>query len=211
MATTRRLQAERAARYHSRMNYLAHFFLAEQSSDGLMGSLLGDFVKGRLGNRFPEDVRRAIALHRAIDSFTDAHPLHLESRNRVSAARRRYAGIIVDVCYDHFLCKYWTDYCDESLPHFAARVYDLLRAHQGPLPARLERILPHMIGDDWLASYAQLENVGRAIDGIARRITRSNPLAGGVREIECNYAALGEDFQAFFPALRTHTQRLLSV
>jgi acyl carrier protein phosphodiesterase len=191
------------------MNYLAHFFLAEQSSDGLMGSLLGDFVKGHLGNRFPEDVRRAIALHRAIDSFTDAHPLHLESRNRVSAARRRYAGIIVDVCYDHFLCKYWADYCDESLPHFAARVYDLLRAHQGPLPARLERILPHMIADDWLASYAQLENVGRAIDGIARRITRSNPLAGGVREIESNYAALGEDFQAFFPALQKHAQWVL--
>lgn len=211
MATTRRLRAEWVARHHLCMNYLAHFLLAEQSSDGLMGSLLGDFVKGRLDNRFPERVRRAIALHRAIDSFTDAHPLHLESRNRVSAARRRYAGIIIDVCYDHFLCKYWTDYCDESLPDFAARVYDLLSAHRGPLPERLEGILPRMIADDWLASYAQLENVGRAIDGIARRVTRSNPLAGGVREIERNYGALGEDFQAFFPALRTHAQRLSSL
>ena len=72
------------------MNYLAHFRLAEQSSEGLLGSLLGDFVKGRLENRFPETVGRGIALHRAIDSFTDAHPLHLESRNRIGGERRRH-------------------------------------------------------------------------------------------------------------------------
>ena len=64
------------------MNYLAHLYLAEQTSEGLLGSLLGDFVKGRLESRFPEAVRRGIVLHRAIDTFTDAHPLHLESRNR---------------------------------------------------------------------------------------------------------------------------------
>ena len=77
------------------MNYLAHLYLAEQSSEGLLGSLLGDFVKGRLDDRYPETVRRGIALHRAIDSFTDAHPLHRESRNRIGGERRRYAGIII--------------------------------------------------------------------------------------------------------------------
>jgi acyl carrier protein phosphodiesterase len=192
------------------MNYLAHLLLAEQSSEGLMGSLLGDFVKGQLGDRFPESVRRGIALHRALDSFTVAHPLHRESRNRVSAARRRYAGIIIDVCYDHFLCKHWADYCDESLAHFAARVYDVLRAHQGRLPERLERMVPYMIGDDWLGSYAELANVGQAIDGISRRIPRANPLAGGVQEIESNYTALRADFAGFFPALQAQARRLLA-
>ena len=192
------------------MNYLAHFYLAEQSSEGLLGSLLGDFVKGRLDDRFPQTVRRGIALHRAIDSFTDAHPLHLESRNRIGGERRRYAGIIIDVCYDHFLCRHWAEYSSESLDRFAARVYDILREHQDALPDRLRRMVPHMIANDWLGSYAELENVGRALDGIAERIVRSNPLAGAVIEIEANYGELDGDFQRFFPQLRDQAERILS-
>jgi acyl carrier protein phosphodiesterase len=192
------------------MNYLAHFYLAEQSREGLLGSLLGDFVKGRLDGRFPQTVRRGIALHRAIDSFTDAHPLHLESRNRIGRQRRRYAGIIVDVCYDHFLCRNWAEHSNQSLSSFAERVYDVLREHRDDLPDRLQQIVPHMIADDWLSSYADLENVGRALDGIARRITRSNPLAGALTEIEANYAALDGDFQRFFPELKARARTLLS-
>jgi acyl carrier protein phosphodiesterase len=192
------------------MNYLAHSYLAEQSRQGLLGSLLGDFVKGRLGDRFPETVRRGIVLHRAIDTFTDAHPLHLESRNRIGRKRRRYAGIIIDVCYDHFLCRSWTDYSKESLACFLARVYDVLREHQDKLPDRLRRIAPHMIADDWLGSYSELDNVGRALDGIARRIERSNPLAGALAEIEANYAMLDDDFQRFFPELEAQAGRIRS-
>ena len=119
------------------MNYLAHLYLAEQSSEGLLGGLLGDFVKGRLDDRYTDTVRRGIALHRAIDSYTDAHPLHLESRNRIGRQRRRYAGIIIDVCYDHFLSRCWADYSSESLGCFTERVYDVLRQHQESLPDRL--------------------------------------------------------------------------
>jgi acyl carrier protein phosphodiesterase len=185
------------------MNYLAHLYLAEQSDEGLLGSLLGDFVKGRLDDRYSETVRRGIALHRAIDSFTDAHPRHLESRNRIGEARRRYAGIIIDVCYDHF-------YSRESLAGFSERVYDVLREYRDELPGRLQRIAPHMIADDWLSSYAELANVGRALDGISRRITRSNPLAGALAEIEANYPALEGDFQRFFPELEAQAERILA-
>ena len=190
------------------MNYLAHLYLAEQTWDGLLGSLLGDFVKGRPDDRLSETVRRGIRLHRAIDSFTDAHPLHLESRNRIGKSRRRYAGIIVDVCYDHFLSRYWMDYSSESLTAFAERVYDVLREHRDDLPDRLRHIAPHMIADDWLGSYAELANVGRALDGIARRIKRRNTLAGALTEIKANYTALDGDFRRFFPELQSHAQSI---
>lgn len=188
------------------MNYLAHLYLAERTAEGLLGSLLGDFVKGPLGNERPETVRRGIVLHRRIDSFTDAHPLHLESRNRIGSARRRYAGIIVDVTYDHFLCRHWSDYSDDSLETFVAGVYAVLGEHREDLPDRLRRIAPHMIADDWLSSYGDLANVGRALDGISRRISRANPLAGAVTEIEDNYAALRDDFRRFFPDLETYAR-----
>lgn len=188
------------------MNYLAHLYLAERTNEGLLGSLLGDFVKGRPDTGLPRAVRRGIALHRRIDSFTDAHPLHRESRNRIGRERRRYAGIIVDVCYDHFLCHHWSDYTSESLDAFVTRVYGILEEHRHELPERLGRIAPRMIADDWLRSYADLSNVGRALDGISRRLTRSNPLAGAVTEIEANYDALDRDFRGFFPELETHAR-----
>ena len=192
------------------MNYLAHFYLAEQSSEGLIGSLLGDFVKGRLEGRFSASVRRGIALHRAIDSFTDAHPSHLQSRNRISSERRRYAGVIVDVCYDHFLCRRWSEYCDESLDGFTERVYGVLEERRHELPEGLQRIVTRMVAGDWLRSYAELDNVGLALDGIARRIERRNPLAGAQSEIEANYAALDRDFREFFPELETRAGQMLA-
>ncbi|MDX1433122.1 MAG: ACP phosphodiesterase [Gammaproteobacteria bacterium] len=183
------------------MNYLAHLYLAEPSDDGLLGSLLGDFVKGRPDTRLRAGVRRGILLHRAIDSYTDAHPLHRASRNRISPLRRRYAGIIVDVCYDHFLCRRWERYSNERLERFSARVYDLLARHHDVLPPRLARLAPRMIAHDWLGSYAELDNVGRALDGISRRLSRENPLAGALIEVEDNYAELERDFRRFFPEL----------
>lgn len=188
------------------MNYLAHLYLAERTTEGLLGSLFGDFVKGPLDDGLPETIRRGIVLHRSIDSFTDAHPLHLESRNRIGPMRRRYAGIIVDVAYDHFLCRYWSDYSGDSLESFVARVYGILHEHREDLPGRLRRIAPHMIADDWLGAYGDLANVGSALDGISRRITRRNPLAGAVAEIEANYGALDDDFRRFFPELEAYAR-----
>jgi acyl carrier protein phosphodiesterase len=188
------------------MNYLAHLYLAERSAEGLLGSLFGDFVKGPLDDRYPESIRRGIVLHRGIDSFTDAHPLHLESRNRIGPVRRRYAGIIIDVTYDHFLCKYWSDYSRDSLASFVAGVYEILLEHRDDLPGRLRRIAPHMVADDWLSSYGDLANVGRALDGISGRITRTNPLAGAIEEVEASYAALDDDFRRFFPELEAYAR-----
>lgn len=192
------------------MNYLAHLYLAEQSRQGLLGSLLGDFVKGRLDDRYPGTVRRGIALHRSIDSYTDAHPLHLRSRNRFGKRRRRYAGIIVDVCYDHFLARRWREYSRDSLASFVERAYDVLREYRDELPGRLRDISPYMIADDWLGSYAQLDNVGRALDGISRRIRRPNSLSGALAEIEASYEFLDEDFQEFFPQLDAEARRIQS-
>lgn len=190
------------------MNYLAHLFLAERDDEGLVGSLLGDFVKGRPDPGLAAGVRRGIRLHRAIDTYTDAHPVHRRSRNRIGRQRRRFAGIIVDVCYDHFLSRHWDEYAEESLQSFARQVYETLRAHEPMLPGRLQTVVPRMIAQDWLCSYGELENVGRALDGISRRLRRENPLIGAVQEVRDNYESLGEDFRCFFPELLVDVARM---
>lgn len=181
------------------MNFLAHLYLSPPDDDALLGSLMGDFVKGPLAAHPADDLRRGMALHRRIDSYTDAHPIVRDSRNRISAARRRYAGIMVDMFYDHFLARDWTRYHEQPLADFAQRVYALLLRNRERLPERLARITPYMAEQDWLSSYRAIESIHVALERMGTRLTRGNALRGAAGELVVHYDALEADFRDFFP------------
>lgn len=183
------------------MNYLAHLLLAGTGDDAILGSLLGDFVKGCPEGRFSASVSEAIRLHRKIDSYSDAHRITRRSRSRISPLRRRFAGIIVDVGYDHFLCCHWRRFSPLDLDPFVHRVYAVLSRHRPLLPERLSRILPCMISENWLGGYIRLVHVGDTLDRIAGRLSRGGRFLRAVTEIEENYEALENDFLSFFPEL----------
>ena len=85
------------------MNYLAHLYLSGNNADLLLGNFIADHLKGADRKRiYPEAIKRGIALHRRIDTFTDAHPVVAESKVRVREQFGKYAPVIVDVFYDHF-------------------------------------------------------------------------------------------------------------
>lgn len=181
------------------MNFLAHAYLAGSSDHAILGSLMGDFVKGPLGGRYGPEITHALALHRRIDAYTDAHHLVRESRHRVSSARRRFAGILVDLFYDHFLARHWNEYTDVPLRRFTARIYSVLREHQALLPERLRNIAPGMAAADWLASYRHIEAISLALDRMGGRLKRGNALLGSAEELLVHYEAFEADFHAFFP------------
>lgn len=191
------------------MNYLAHLHLGGQRPGQLLGSLYGDFVKGRLQGQFDPEVEAAIALHRRIDVFTDRHPLVDIALGRFSETRRRYAGIVLDVFFDHCLARDWTLYADRPLEQFTADVYQVL-SRERQLPERLAKIAPHMVANDWLGSYREFEVLEQVLRGISRRLTRPEELAGAMAELRRLYEPLSEDFSQFYPqlqdfALQSHT------
>ena len=85
------------------MNYLAHLLLSGNNEKIMVGNFVADWVKGRTFDQYPEDIQRGIVMHRAIDSFTDSHPLHKHSRSFFVPSYGHFSGIVVDVLYDHFL------------------------------------------------------------------------------------------------------------
>ena len=184
------------------MNYLAHLYLSEPSEEAWLGSLLGDFVKGPLDNRYSEEVTRAIVLHRKIDTFTDAHPVVLQSKSRISAERRRYAGIMVDMFYDHFLAKYWNEFHAEPLDAFSARIYAVLGRRHAMLPERLQLMAPKMAQWHWLESYAEVRSIHAALDRMGERLTRENRLLDSADELVEHYDGFEADFRAFLPAVQ---------
>jgi acyl carrier protein phosphodiesterase len=191
------------------MNFLAHAFLAGPEPADRLGAMLGDFVKGPLPAGLPEAVAAGVALHRRIDSFAEAHPAFRVSRARVSPERRRYAGIMIDLFYDHFLARRWEEFSPELLEDFTAATYALLVRHAALLPPRLAGIFPYMRREDWLASYRALSGVGQALDSMSRhRLTRPNRLAGAAGELEAHYAGFEGDFRVFLPDAVSFARRL---
>lgn len=187
------------------MNYLAHLHLGGQRPGQWLGSLYGDFVKGRLQGQFDPEIEAAIQLHRSIDVFTDRHPQVDVALSRFSVTRRRYAGIVLDVFFDHCLARDWALYADRSLADFTADVYRVLSA-EAQLPERLARIAPHMVAHDWLSSYQDFEVLEQVLRGISRRLTRPEELAGAMRELRGLYEPLSEDFRVFYPQLQAFAQ-----
>lgn len=182
------------------MNFLAHLRLGPDEPQQALGGLLGDFVKGPVASMaLPDPVRQGIWLHRRIDAFTDRHPLVLRSKARVSGERRRYAGIMVDMFYDHLLARHWQQFDDQPLAVFTARMYRAVLTQQTLMPERARTVLVRMAEQDWLGSYADLQNLHQALNNMSRRLRPANPLPGAVHELEREYSSFEADFLEFMP------------
>jgi acyl carrier protein phosphodiesterase len=188
------------------VNYLAHLFLAGDEPESLVGALLGDFVKGAAKNNYPPKIQYHIELHRRIDAYTDAHPIVRGAKTRIAPARRRFAGILLDIFYDHYLVQHWNHFSEVELRLFTGQVYAALQQHQKQLPERLQRMLPFMMAEDWLGSYGRLEWIELTLQRMARRLTKGQLLADGSTELQRNYAQFERDFLLFFPDLRRFVQ-----
>ena len=192
------------------MNYLAHLFLSEASAESRLGNLLGDFVKGNLEpykNCYDRQIIQGIKTHRKIDCFTDNHAIYIQSKRRISASNRRLAGIIIDICYDHFLAKHWDVFSQEKLEIFVRSIYIILQENQSILPPKLQQALPRMIREDWLGCYQTLTGVDLTFSRIARRLKRDNNLANAVNELVDNYTEIESDFLIFFPEIINYVER----
>jgi acyl carrier protein phosphodiesterase len=183
------------------MNYLAHFYLSDQTVEGLVGSLLGDFVRGNFVGKYTPTIEREIEIHRKIDVFTDTNLIVKQSKQRVSVNRKKYAGVLVDMFYDHFFAINFEKYSQISLTEFSEKVYQSIYQSREFLPLELHKSIVWIADYDLLTTYTKIEGIDRALYGISRRIKRENTLPEGIFDLKNNYAELQKDFAEFFPQL----------
>lgn len=181
------------------MNHLAHLLLAEVAASDRVGALLGDFVKGDPANRYAGEWLRGIRLHRAVDSFTDGHTLIGETRARFLPRYRRFAGVLVDLYYDHFLARHWTRFHPQPLPDFADAIHIEIGHARPQLPERLQRFSEFMVAEQLLVRYAERELIVEVARRMSRRLSRPNALAQAATELDRLYDVLEADFLRFFP------------
>lgn len=164
------------------MNFLAHAFLAEAAPALVVGGVIGDWIKGPLPGLLPADLARGVALHRAIDSHAETHAAFRASRARVSPARRRYGGVVVDVLYDHLLARRWHELHPQPLGAFCAQVYRLIGERMDDIPSAAHFALKLMADEDWLASYRHIDGIADVLARMSRRARQPNPLLHAEQE-----------------------------
>nr|WP_298248481.1 ACP phosphodiesterase [uncultured Halomonas sp.] len=178
------------------MNFLAHAWLARRGNDDfLYGNLIADGVKGRNLEEWPADVARGIRHHRHVDAFVDGHAVTHSILTRSPGWGRRYAGIALDLVWDHFVALELTQARAEG--PIVSRTYELLARRSAP--SRLALMVPVLVEQDWLRRYADFAFTCRAIGGIGQRLSGPNRLAELVPWLEAEYPVLREDFQCLWP------------
>lgn len=186
------------------MNFLAHFYLTRYDKELTVGNFLADFVRGSGQNLFTPKVTEGIRIHRKIDSFTDNHPIVQESRRRLRSTYHKYAMVITDVYYDHFLAVHWNTFEKLPLEKFSAEMYSILREHEEVFPERAKKTLHYMQLHDWLTSYRTLDGIARALYGLSRRATFESQMEKATEDLGKDFVLYEQEFLQFFPELIKH-------
>jgi acyl carrier protein phosphodiesterase len=184
------------------VNHLAHALLAGGDDELRLGGVLGDFVRGAPDPALPAGVRAGIALHRAIDGYTDRHAKVLAARALFPPPYRRYAGIALDMWFDHCLARDFSRWSPVPLETFSDQLRALLLQQEALLPEAARRFVRYMQANDLPAAYAEPEVLGRALAGIGQRLQRDNPLGSMLPLLRELDAPLQAHFDAFFPQLQ---------
>jgi acyl carrier protein phosphodiesterase len=192
------------------MNWLAHILLSEPNVENRLGNLLGDLVKGKDLDGLNYNLRRGVSRHYAIDKFTDSHPIVKISKKRIDKEYSKFAGILIDVFYDHLLAKNWAIYSDTIFADFTADIYESFQKYPGEIPLSARQIIGYMVDGDWVTSYQHLSGIEHALDRIDDRIRARMgeriKLVDAMPILERESIDLEQDFYAFFPELQQHIQ-----
>jgi acyl carrier protein phosphodiesterase len=190
------------------LNYLAHIYLSGDSEEMIIGNFIGDYVKGQQFLNYPSEVSKGIILHRKIDTFTDSHPCIGECILKLRPVYGKYAGIVVDIFLDHFLVLNWSSYSPEELPIFTNRFHALLWSNFFQLPSQVKVMVPFLIRNKRLESYATLDGIEKTLIVMAKHTSLPALADLGIKVLVEEYEFFNNAFNRFFPELIQHVEQV---
>lgn len=192
------------------MNFLAHIHLSGENEFIKIGNFMADGVRGKQYENFPQEIQKGILLHRAIDTFTDAHPIFRQSTKRLHSRYHHYAGIIVDMYYDHFLAKNWENHSSENLENYSNRFYQSLLDNHTLLTPKTQNLLPYMIKYNWLVNYQSIPGLERILSQMDQRTQNQSLMRFAGEELAAHYTLFEEEFSLFYKELQLFSENKLN-
>ncbi len=191
------------------MNFLAHIYLSGNDELIKIGNFMADGIRGKDYENYPPKIKTGILLHRFIDSYTDSHPVFRQSTKKLHEKYSHYSGVIVDMFYDHFLCKNWSNYSDENLSDFVQHFYTSLRENYDVLTDKTKHLLPYMEKGNWLYNYQFLDELEIILSQMDYRTKNKSKMRFSINELKEYYSEFESEFTLFFEDLRTESKKKL--
>ncbi|HCJ6372001.1 ACP phosphodiesterase [Citrobacter sp. RHBSTW-00671] len=190
------------------MNFLAHLHLAHLADSSLSGNLLADFVRGNPASSFAPEVVEGIFMHRRIDVMTDNLPQVREAREWFRSETRRVAPITLDVMWDHFLSRHWSEISpDFPLTDFVRYAHTQVVTILPESPPRFINLNNYMWSEKWLERYRDMDFIQNVLNGMASRRPRLDALRDSWYDLDTHYDALEERFWQFYPQMMDQARR----
>ena len=183
------------------MNFLAHIYLSGDNDLIKIGNFMADGIRGKQFETYPYEIQKGIILHRAIDTFTDSHPIFRQSTKRLHQYYHHYAGVIVDILYDHFLAKNWDNYSSVKLEDFVNQFYKSLQDNKNVLSPRAIAIMPILMEENWLFMYRSNEGINHILTQMDRRTKNQSKMRFATSELVEFYSEFEGEFTEFFTEL----------
>ena len=189
------------------MNFLAHLYLSQNNTNILIGNFIADHIRGNKYESFSKEIKQGIFLHRAIDTFTDAHKIVRKSKRRLHARYRHYDGVIIDIFYDYFLAKNWASYSEIPLAVYTDAIYHLFDEIKLDLPLKSQQFIKYMIEYNILFNYQYKDGIEKVLNGMNNRTKGKSQMNLAIEDLKILEKEFEEDFTLFFKDLIAHTNQ----
>lgn len=192
------------------MNFLGHIFLSPNDDEILLGNFIADSVKGNPEKFYSGRIVEGIRFHRAIDEFTDNHPLVKQGVQRFRKTQSRYAPVVIDVIYDHILASNWAEFHNEELDPLAQSVYHRLESQSEHFPVQVERYFPYMKEQNWLYNYQFEWGILKSLEGLDRRSANETQMHLALDVYKESEAEFLSEFKRFIADAQQMSQNYFS-
>ncbi len=186
------------------MNYLAHIYLSPSNIDYQLGNLLADPLKGKAWDNCPPEFIQGMKMHKAIDKFTDKHPMVKQSKSRLG--KRGYLrGVVIDVVYDYMLSNNWDSYHQLPLSQFIENFHNKAHLQIQTYPNKPRQFTSKVIQHKALLAYGSLEGLlltfQRIDKRLSDRIKAKESMQDYINIVLEQLESIEKDFNTFFPEL----------
>lgn len=183
------------------MNYLAHLFLSQPTVESRVGNMMGDFLKGVTRSELSDELQSGIDNHLLVDRVCDGFLPVKDARKLFPQHQRRFAGVAMDVIFDHFLIRDWSLYSEQPRDVFIKECYQDLLNGRDLMHPRMLSTVQKIVSQDWLNSYEETDQLGYALDRIASRIRFENQFHSSIETFYRHEAELKAVFDQLMPEL----------
>ena len=192
------------------MNYLGHASFSGLNPNILIGNMLGDFVKGKNYTKYPAEIAQGIQYHRLIDEYTDNHKSIKAATKILREDGVRYAGVFIDIFFDHFLANDTNFYASEQdLQVFTEDVLQKLSGARDIMSPQMKEFFGYMIRYNWLYHYRSKIGIEKTIVSFMKRYPRLGDSEPTLFSLFNNIELLRPHYQQFIGDISDWSQNIL--